>query len=527
MEAVLELPKLKYGQPGPSIQEFYDDGHFIRVLLGGRGSAKSTAVATDIIGHLWQNAGGKAIVARETEVSQSDSSIDTFWQVFASFETPLYQTGGLGLFKAWNDGRTFRVPSMLAVKRMQEECKDKDKPAVTKWIDEVGDRLCGYIEFRGLPDADKGKFRGMECSYLALIEADQIAKKQFDLSLACLRWKGSDPEMCDEMGFIKDRCVVLDSNPPGTKHWIAQMEESEAKKEDSVMRFWHIDTRENEHNLPPNYIRDTILLPYSENPAMIQRMLHGQYADAYDGTPVFWAFRSAVHEGQNMDWPQGAYLVRGYDWGTNNSVVWCAHWIEGGEEYLHAMHEQYLESSDTDQQMRGCIQQTDSEFPFWNDRSVCSGVLDYCDPAGQNSAFTRKINVNGKQVDESALNIARTFGVYPGFKTTARGLQETIATVNRMLTKRDSKGRPIFRIDTVNCPQLTKAMRGGYRYPSVGETGYGNDVPLKGPACDNLDHMADNIRYIVCNVMKLLTEAAKPKPHIPWNKPRRNINAAR
>lgn len=530
LETEPEVSVLQFGQHGKSIQEFFNDGSFIRALIGGRGSGKSFAVATDIVSHLWQNAGGKAIVARETEVSQADSSIDTFWQYFESLNSPLYQSEGLGLFKSWNDGRTFRVPSLLAIQRMQKECAKLDKAGVANWIDTVGQKLCGYIEFRGLPDADKGKFRGMECSYLALIEADQIAKKQFDLSLACLRWKGADPETCDDKGFIKDRCVVLDSNPPGPNHWIAEMERDEEKKEpsDRIARFWHIDTRENEHNLPENYIRDTILMPYANNPAMLERMLHGRYADAFTGKPVYYAFQDSIHTGEDLPWPKGAYLIRSYDQGNPNASIFAAYWVENGCEYWHDLYEIVLADSDADRQSKQALYATDKEFPFWNDRAICAGLQDYCDPAYNATSGTMKIEVNKASVDLSQMAVFRKNGIYPGVRTKSRGLQETIAVVNRLLLKRDAKGRPCYQIDRKGCPQLWRAMAGGYRYPSEGEPGYGKNEPLKGPVCEGLDAVSDAARYGKINCLSLLqAEMERANKPIPWAKPARNINPVR
>ena len=56
------------------------------------------------------------------------------------------------------------------------------------------------------------------------IEADQIDRKDFELSFACLRWKGADPATCDEKGFIIDQTIIVDTNPPSPSHWIAKME---------------------------------------------------------------------------------------------------------------------------------------------------------------------------------------------------------------------------------------------------------------------------------------------------------------
>lgn len=273
---------------------------------------------------------------------------------------------------------------------------------------------------------------------------------------------------------------------------------------------------------------DRIIAKHGANSPFTRSSLHGEYIEYFAGEPVYYAYNMAIHEAKGLEWPEGAYLCRGYDWGTNNYVVWCAYWRFEGCEYIHAMMEQYREGSDTDRQIRECVTNTANEFPFWNDRNICSGLMDFCDPAGASSSFTRKIEVNGKQVDESAINIARTHGIYPSYMTSSRGLQETIAIVNRLLEKRDRKGRPCFRIDTDACPKLTRALRGAYRYPDETESGYGRDLPLKGLACDNADHPADGFRYLCINVLKLLRAEMEPKkPPLFANRKKPSLNPRR
>lgn len=520
------MPTPRYGEHGKSAKEFLKDGHFIRVLIGGRGAGKSFTVAEDVARHIWRNAGAKAIIARETEVSQADSSIDTFRAFFDTLGNAYSEE--FGLFKSWNNGRTFRLPSKLAIDRMQAECGKMIPQQVNAWIEATGDKLCGYVEFRGLPAAEKGKFRGMECSYLALIEADQIIERQYALGLACLRWKGADASRCDEKGFIRDRCVVLDTNPPSPNHWIAEFEKRELLKPENerTARFWHIPTYENEHNLPENYIRDTILTPYASNPDMIERMLYGRYADAFTGKPVCYAFREAEHAAEDLDWPKGAYLVRGHDFGTSNATTFSAYWMDGGTEYWHCLAEQYLEGSDSESQARGIVAMTAAEFPFalpsWKGDQVCAGVLDFCDPSGDNSNFSTKST-------GSSVKIFNTNGIYPGTLLWNRGIAIGLTLINRMLEKRDGRGRSIFKVDKKNCPVLYRAIKGGYRYPNVGESGYGKDEPLKGTVGQEFDysHIFDSIRYPVMNCMKLLrTEFMRAKQ--PTNLvTRRNINPVR
>jgi hypothetical protein len=368
---------------------------------------------------------------------------------------------------------------------------------------------------RGLPNAvvSASKLRGFECSLMVFVEADQIQESDYNLAFACLRQKGSDPARCDENGFILDTGVILDTNPPSPSHWIARREGEESKKPASErrMEFWHISTYENEHNLPPGYIEDTILMPYAKNPAMIERMLWGRYADAFDGNAVYYAFESGIHVGENLPWPRGAYLIRGWDFGTRNAVVWSAYWIEDGCEYWHDLAEQYQESSDTERQVRDALKLTEEEFPFWNNRDVCGGVMDYCDPAGRNSSFL----VSDKRLRDP-IAIMNTYGIHPGFKTalSERGLQVSLALVNRLMEKRDGKGAAVYRVDRKNCPILTRGLMGAYRYPNPGEAGYGNDEPVKGLLCDNVDHIQDCTRYAKINALRLLKAEfeAKNKP---------------
>ena len=84
------------------------------------------------------------------------------------------------------------------------------------------------------------------------------------------------------------------------------------------------------------------------------------------------------------------------------------------------------------------------------------------------------------------------------------GLRDSISVYNRLLAKRDKHGKLIYRIDRNACPMLYRASFGGYRYPQVGEPGYGSDEPLKGPSGGNYDHIADASRYAKANCMRLL-----------------------
>jgi hypothetical protein len=513
-------------RPGKSLQEFHDSIKFIRCVVGGRGSGKTTTVSAEALRHAWHNAGAKILALRKTEASQSDTSIDTFGLTYAAMGG-LYKETELSLFRSLDQGKQIRLPSRVAVEEFEKfKQSNPSKTAVKQWLRTEGERLCAKLEFRGLPDITQAqnKLRGYECSMMIFIEADLMQRHDLDLGVACLRWKGADPETCDAKGFIKDTCIILDTNPPSPRHWIAQLEEETLGNGrellgDPAMQaqyaFWHIPTRENAHNLPPRYV-ETLELQYKNNPAMYKRMLLGQYAEAFDGAPVIHKFSDSTHGHDSLPWPKGAYLVRGWDFGNVNACIFSAYFmrkikvpiagtkqfVEKTYEYWWALSDLILEQSDTERQSRAVLKHTGAFYPFWNNRSICAGVLDYCDPAG--AANTDK----GRSID-----VLNTYGVNVGYNASLRSLPTTLAICNRLMEARDEQNNPCFRIDRDRCNHLYVGLLGGYRYPKEGEVGYHPDkpIPLKGPSAGNYDHPVDAWRYSVINCMQLAKQKVEQK----------------
>lgn len=507
-------------KPGPSIQEFHDSNALVRVLIGARGSGKTSATAVEAVcKHSFYNAGAKVYLLRKTELSQEATSIETFNQVFQQLG-PFYQEGDNSLFQKWNDGRVIRLPSEEAIRRYSAfTATDPSKSELEMWLKTEGNKWCSFLEFKGIPDAAKrdNKLRGYECSMAVMIEADLMELGDMQMMMPCLRWKGADGK------FIQDRKMILDTNPPGTKHWIAQLEEQErervARGEKSLFQFWHISTYENEHNLPPGYIESSIILPYGNNPPMLERMLWGRYADAFDGQGVFHEFNIGLHAAIDLPFPTGAYLIRAWDFGTCNAVIWSAYWSRESpnpagkpilEEFWWDLRELIGTDSDVEKQCKGVLEITAEEFPFWNDRTQCAGILDYCDPAG-----------NAKKDTGSSVAVLNSYGIFPGFKTKDRGIPKTIAVYNRLLATRTTRGEVVYRIDKKGCPVLYAASMGGYRYPKEGESGYGTGLPKK----DGIyDHPADASRYGKINCLSLAKVADSPAPSVGTLAPRAYSN---
>lgn len=495
-------------KPGVSLQAFHRSKASTRVLVGGRGSGKTTSVAVEAIRHCRNYAGAKVLLVRKTQVSNDDTSVATFNECYDKMGFQVDLDEDLSLFRKWHGGLTVRIPSRDAVEAYAKFRAEgvKSRAEIVQWIKNEGDRLCSYLEFRGLKDEDKaqGQLRGYECSMFVMVEADLLDASDLDLAVGCLRWK-------DAYGnFITDYSVILDTNPPSPRHWIAKLEAKMKKAKNVRYDFWHIRTDENRHNLPPLYI-ENLEAQYEDKPAHRRRYLLGEYAELFEGSPVFHAFREERHAFEDIAWPKGAYLVRGWDFGSTHAVIFSAYFrldfqIKGNlipVEYWWDLHEYFAEMSDVDRQCANVKEITDEHFPFWNDRDVCNGVMDFCDPAG--AAKTDK---------GSSLEVLNKNGYWPIFNHRLKSLDTTISIVNRLMKTKDPNGRMVYRVDKKNCPRTYTAHLGQYRYPMAGEAGYGQGEPLKGPACEGADHVEDAGRYAKINCLRLakvVTDELKAK----------------
>lgn len=498
-------------KPSAKIEEFHASRAYVRFLLGGRGSSKTTGSGMDAIGHCTHIAGARVVVLRKTKDSQDTTSIRTFVDVCSRSGMEESQDD-TGLFKKWAGGRKIRIPSLDAVDRFNKFMKRGPRRSEIKnWIRSEGNRYCSTIEFTGVKDEkiSENTLRGLECTMLILIEADMLTREDFNMSLQCLRAKDAYGQ------HVAGRNCIVETNPPGPTHWIAELEKEKTKEgKYPDYDFWHLRTAENSHNLDPgdplaspprlSYL-EALKRSYEGNPAMYARMVEGEYSEAHPGNPVFYRFNIGKHKGSDLPWPMNAYLIRTWDFGVFNAVCWAAYFTKRFHgprapylfEYVHFLGEQYIEGSDVERQCEAAIKYTNEVFPFWNDRSICSGIKDYADPSGR--------NITGMGIDpkrRSYFEVLHSHGIAPGYRITR--LQSSIALVNRALGEFDPEGQPMIRIDEESCPLLVSAFSGKYRYPARGEAGYGldNAEPVKGDACENIDHIADTGRYTLANVLK-------------------------
>jgi phage terminase large subunit len=101
----IEPLNLGWYKPGKSLSEFHACNVPVRVLVGGRGSGKTTSVGVEVIGHGLHNAGAKIYILRKTQDSNEDTTLDTFEQVFKECGTGFQETD-ISLFKRWRAENT-------------------------------------------------------------------------------------------------------------------------------------------------------------------------------------------------------------------------------------------------------------------------------------------------------------------------------------------------------------------------------------------------------------------------------------
>jgi hypothetical protein len=502
-----EADTVDWYQPGKSIAEFHASKAPRRFLVGARGTGKTFSCMLEAVNHCLHNAGAEVRIFRKFSSSNEDSVIPSLKEVFSKLspteeENSLFKDTGLSLFQWRDGGARVRVPSYSAVEAFEKWKQEHPGASISEtqqWLDTVGDRLCGRIVLDGLPDDDKAaaKIRSSQVSMLIFVEADGIAEDHVRLAEGSLRKR-------DAFGnfFPKDEySIILETNPPGKKHWMAVWENGDAdngKLPEPDCAWWHIPAEENAHNMRPGYV-DDLKRTYANDPCGYNKFVLGLYDDVFPGTAVIKGFSYSAHVRKNVPWPHGAWLIRGWDYGgSNNTCVWLAYFVgKDGYERIWALKELWLQNSSVEQQANEVKKITEEEFPVINEEGLVAGIYDFGDVAGGQKSATG-----------SVVDVLATHGIFPG--SSKLGVEASLAILDRLMEARDDQGRPLFIIDELGCPKLLRALKGEYRYPLPGEPGYGAPIqkPLKGPACNNADHVVDAFRYGVANMFRLLKVGA-------------------
>lgn len=210
---------------------------------------------------------------------------------------------------------------------------------------------------------------------------------------------------------------------------------------------------------------------------------------AYKGEPVYPEFDSedAIKATRyNPHLP----LWRGWDFGYRHpAVVWAQLWPDNTLAWLHELYPTLnpdeVPGISTGPLADLAISETERLFPGSADLSKSAGVLDFCDPAG---------NQKKDASDFSSIEILQQKGINPEWSVVGRK--------NRIEYIRRYVGTGKFRINP-SCTLGIKAFSAAYRLPEENKGGADPDMPDLGKKvqAEPYIHIMDAFEYIAaCNL---------------------------
>lgn len=229
---------------------------------------------------------------------------------------------------------------------------------------------------------------------------------------------------------------------------------------------------ENLHNLPGQrdyYAR----LTRGNNSAWIERYVHAKYGEDPSGTAVFKSFKRSFHVVGELEPVPGQILLVGQDFARNPCSLICQPNARG---QLMVLEECIAEDIGLEAHVINSLKPV-----LWSERYFGRMVCAIGDPSG---------NAKGNILEETSFDAMHRLGI-PSFPATTNDIDPRIRGVEALLLQQRDGG-PALIIDGGRCPNLVRAMQGGYRYAKTRD---GQTKPLpekKHPWSD----IADCLEYV-------------------------------
>ena len=378
------------------------------------------------------------------------------------------------------------------VRNTREQLRDTSIPDVLKWFKpgifgefaktdgkfflRFGDVEC-EIMFRGLDDAkDVQKLLSLQASFGILDEFREIDQDIFEALQGRLGRYPSKLEngvgcVCDDGSENKHLWGM--SNPPDMDtFWEKYL--TEPPKNTKV--FFQPSGLDEEADwleyLPQDYYGN---LMEGKAQDWIDVYIHAKFGKSLSGRPVFPSFNMDVHcaksELKHISSMLDTPLIIGHDFGLTPAAV-IGQMYPGGR--LLVLAEAVSEDMGVLRFIREKLKPLLAQrFP--NTRAVVIG-----DPAGAQRAQTD---------EKTVFDILRA----EGFKVLPAATNATAARIAAVDTFLNGyvDGKPRFLVDGKACPEVVRALRGGYRF-RVKRTGQSDDKPDKNAS----SHIADALQYL-------------------------------
>lgn len=203
-----------------------------------------------------------------------------------------------------------------------------------------------------------------------------------------------------------------------------------------------------------------------------KRYVHAQYGDDPSGSAVFGkSFKSSFHVVDEV-MPVSSYpLLIGLDFGRDPCAIICQPDHKGR---LLVLEEIIAEDIGLELQLSRAIKPA-----LMQERYLGRAIMIVGDPAGRQRSTL---------YEETSFDVVKRHG-FSAYPAPTNDIDKRIASVEAfLLAQRD--GGPALVIDRQRCPELIRALSGGYRY---GKTRGGVRKPV--PDKNKFSHIADAFQY--------------------------------
>jgi Phage terminase large subunit len=293
----------KHYHPSTTAAQFHNDNSFCRALMGPVGSGKSVACCMEILQRAMQQKAYKGIrdsrwaVVRKTFSQLEMTTLPTFlmW---------------LGQYGKVNYGSPITFNASIPL---------PDKTTV---------RLEVLFFPMDVPD-DAFKIKSLELTGIWINEAQGIDTNFLtDIVGRIGRWTGRDG-----MHPPSWKGIIMDANPPSTKHWFYDLFEKRKPDTYKLYRQPSALLKLDDGSYIPNPMAENVAFlggfyDYYYNiiragdEAKIKTDVMGEYGQTFDGKPVYSKYDDRIHAmTEAYRAPRGSQIVVGMDFGLNPAAV--------------------------------------------------------------------------------------------------------------------------------------------------------------------------------------------------------------
>jgi len=432
---------------GPVTQKFHHDhASRVKLLIGPRGTGKTSASAFDIIECRSRRVRpdkhgirkSRFAVVRNTYPELRDTTIKTYldwWpeQVFGDFNA--------------------------TAKRYLIRLDDREIEIMFKALDEP---------------KDVRDLLSLELTGAHVDEAREVHHDVLKGLLACMGRYPSRKEYAGTDPFITPPQISMSTNYPSTKHWLYR--DFVSARIDGY-NIYRQTQAENKHNLPKNYY-ENLEKDYKDRPDLLRTLVRGDWGVTVEGKQVYTSleFSRDVHVSKvPLDPVEPTLIIRGWDNTGLSPAVILTYFSTWGQ--WRAFKEFCFKDEGIMDATEVVVHYCNQKLPYG-----CK-FRDIGDPASRTRDATKQSPhlYIAKKSQEMGHYIRMEDGIQT-FKTR----RESVA--NRL--QRMINGQPAVLIDPA-CEVLVEGFEGGYAFPEIGNSGEFKTEPIK----NEYSHIQDALQY--------------------------------